>query len=261
MNTKNKVIPIICMIGIGIAIVLFSILIYKHYTKTDYETYIKDDFDTQSNSVENFLVANIEDTKIISYANKANDVNNIELQSNFEEAASIRKETLYGVLEFTGGNYTDLKECFYNISNDTISTDTAEGYNTYAIVFTYNNTNYVAIREPQSQTINIVKRGNTQSAKAQEDFNKQHKKRDISTYDWSYLMRYREDATDEEIAYTLQANIVDVKIFDRPRDNIFTGDQFKCRYKYGFVIDNVNYYYDCIIDLDNGVVYTYVWRE
>lgn len=97
--------------------------------------------------------------------------------------------------------------------------------------------------------------------KAQQDFINQHKKKDISTYEWSYLMRYRDDATDAEIFKTLSDNLNNMTIFDKSRDNIFTGDRFRCYYDTNIKLDDGSAYkYDYIIDLDNYVVYAYVWR-
>jgi anionic cell wall polymer biosynthesis LytR-Cps2A-Psr (LCP) family protein len=97
--------------------------------------------------------------------------------------------------------------------------------------------------------------------KAQQDFINQHKKKDISTYEWSYLMRYRDDATDAEIFKTLSDNLNNMTIFENSRDNIFIGDQFRCYYDTNIVLDNGDTYkYDYIIDLDDYVVYAYVWR-
>lgn len=251
---------LILLLLIGCATAIITVIIVRNYNKKEYKDYTKEGIENISNT--EIFVINNSSVADIRITRDREDVTDNILEKSSTESLSKRKEILYAVYKFTNNMYTNLEEHYFDVNENKI----VDSYNSddqqYVMTFDYNDKKYMAMGAPRSDFISIyVFDKVADNSTSQEEFNKQHKKKDISTYDWSYLMRYREDATDEEIAYTLQANIVDVKIFDRPRDNIFTGDQFKCRYKYGFVIDNVNYYYDCIIDLDNGVVYAYVWRE
>lgn len=124
-------------------------------------------------------------------------------------------------------------------------------------IYTKHNTSYANYSE--MDVIELEKAKSIE--KAHQDFINQHKKKDISTYEWSYLMRYRTDATAEEINKTLADNIDNMVVFDKSRDNIFTGTQFNCYFDQGIKLDDGRMYkYDYIIDKDNYVVYAYVWR-